>query len=82
MQTSSDQQFSLRILLLSDIHMMSPHCVSNVPDVEAKIKSHSTPKYDYVFVSGDIANLPNKTGVPNDKEFEANQIEDLKKLFT
>ena len=52
--------------------MMSPHCVSNVPDVIEKIEKDKTPKYDYVFVSGDIANLPNKTGVPNDLEFEAN----------
>jgi predicted MPP superfamily phosphohydrolase len=66
----TNQSESIRILLLSDIHMMSPHCVSNVPDVEEKIKKDQTPKYDYVFVSGDIANLPNKTGVPNDAEFE------------
>ena len=55
---------SIRVLLLSDIHM-SPGGISNVDFAKKHLNwdDEKSEKYDFVFVSGDIANLPNKTSV-------------------
>jgi len=39
-------------------------------------------KYDVVFVSGDIANLPNELDSKNDAEEDERVVRDLKTLLT
>ena len=72
---------SISILLLSDIHM-APGGASNVEFAKKHIgfDDEKSEKYDYVFVSGDIANLPNKTEVADPMETQT-ALTDLENLF-
>ena len=75
-QNDSD---TLRILLFSDIHMQSPGGASNVGTAIEKLKENKDfVKYDYVFVSGDIADLPNEIGKTLDNEVV---LKDLRSLL-
>ena len=61
--TFSKKSENIRILMLSDIHMSSPGCKSNMGKVVESLNENGhILEYDYVFVSGDMTNLPNKLG--------------------
>ena len=54
----------MRILLLSDIHL-------SLQNLEKLYEWLGDKKYDYVFASGDLCNLPNKG---NEEDFDQEQI--------
>ena len=61
---------------------MAPGGISNVDFAKKHLNwdDEKSEKYDFVFVSGDIANLPNKTSVADPQETET-ALTDLENLF-
>ena len=77
-QQDSSEPVQLRFLLVSDLHMN----VENLNLLKTwHIRKNKAKKYDYVFVSGDIANLKNHgDGTEEDTEACANEIKE--NMFT